>query len=1244
MALEVGSAYVTILPSARGFGAKLRSQVNSETRGIGEGAGRTFGTGFGKNAGKGMSSGIKSGAAGATSAAGAAGERSGRAFSDRFKSATVSISKGLLNVGKVAGTALAAAGAVGIKTASDNEQAAISFTTMLGSAQKADRFLRDMKKFAAETPFEMQDLQSASSSLISVGVETSKVLPIMRTLGDVTSGMGTGSEGIKRATVALQQMNAAQRITGEDLNQLRDAGIPVYDLLAASTGKSKAEVVKLAQAGKLGKRELDALMKGLETGKGLEKFSGLMEKQSASLAGMMSNLKDTFSQGMADLIEPAMPALKSGVAKVNETLNGAFAWIQAHMPQIKAAVASGVAGITAAFSQVQSNGALDSIKAAFSSINWTDVGTNLGAVGAVITSSLGPGIDILKTAGDALGSVFQFLSEHSGVLKAALIGLAGAFVVVKTAQAANAVIGRDSVIGFGLQLASNVALVASNMALARSYDSAAAAQGRSTAASTGGMLARVRETAATVASRVATVAMAAAQRAAAAGQWLLNAALSANPIASVIVAITALVAGLVWFFTQTDTGRAIVTAAWNGIKAAMAGVVSWFNSTALPLLSAGWAKLKAAGSALKAALGVAWNGIKAAVSVVASAVGGYVRTLVSGFKGLWAAGQTLKTRLGEAWNGVKGAVNTAKTTVSEAIGSMTRTFDNLKDGVGRVVDAVIGKWREMTDFVSSHVPSFSMPSMPDFSFLGRGVARASGGILPGYTPGKDVHHFVGPAGGLSLSGGEAIMRPEWTAAMGPGYVHRMNAAARSGGVGGVRREMGFAKGGVYGEFAAGGITPGPAAVTSRQAALIRKQLSKQGKRYVWGASHTPREWNNPAQSAFDCSGFEQWGLTQIGIAPRGAVAREMGRAAHQIGLARAAVTPGAFLYSNSHLATSLGTGNATIEAMGSKWGVRRGKVKGRSFTGGSIDPRLLTGGKLSDVGAASFKVTIGKGGGGGSSSANSELSEKPKPVTAPTYRQMAQLAATQQINQAAQSLTDAGAASAYAAMMSSSTGRMVNPLAVETPKAKAAAAKRLAAAAKGSKATKGTIKELAKAMSARRGWTGKQWSALDWIVNKESKWDPDAKNPRSSAYGLFQFLNGTWGSTGIKRTSDPQKQIEAGLKYIGQRYKTPVGAKSFWQKHKYYADGGVYPSPLKPKLYDTGGTLSPGLTLVSNQTGKPETVRTYEQEQHVQKQLNGGGNIIINSVKNDSVPELVDALEFALRRRSSQGRYSRAGV
>lgn len=254
-----------------------------------------------------------------------------------------------LSFGKVAAGALAGAGVaavgMGVKVAAANEQARIAFTTMLGSAQKANSFLKQLQQFAAATPFEFPELQTAASSLISVGINANRVIPIMRTLGNVTSGMGTGSEGIQRATVALQQMNAAQAIHAEDLNQLRDAGIPVYDLLSSALGKSKAEVVALAQSGKLGKDALDKMMGALESGKGLERFNGLMQKQSQSLTGMWSTLKDTFSMGMANAIEPLLPLLKEG-------LGGATAVLAKTTP----AVATGIRSLMSSLSGLGSAG------------------------------------------------------------------------------------------------------------------------------------------------------------------------------------------------------------------------------------------------------------------------------------------------------------------------------------------------------------------------------------------------------------------------------------------------------------------------------------------------------------------------------------------------------------------------------------------------------------------------------------------------------------------------------------------------------------------------------------------------------------------------------------------------------------------------------------------------------------------------------------------------------------------------
>ncbi|MFF2621249.1 tape measure protein [Oerskovia jenensis] len=92
-------------------------------------------------------------------------------------------------------------------------------------------------------------------------------------------------------------------------------------------------------------------------------------------------------------------------------------------------------------------------------------------------------------------------------------------------------------------------------------------------------------------------------RVAAAAQWIFNAALSANPIGVVIMAVAALVAGLAWFFTQTEVGKKIVASAWAWIQTAVAGVVGWFNDSVLPVLSAVW-------DGIKTGLEAAWTVIR----------------------------------------------------------------------------------------------------------------------------------------------------------------------------------------------------------------------------------------------------------------------------------------------------------------------------------------------------------------------------------------------------------------------------------------------------------------------------------------------------------------------------------------------------------------------------------------------------------------------------------------------------------
>lgn len=126
------------------------------------------------------------------------------------------------------------------------------------------------------------------------------------------------------------------------------------------------------------------------------------------------------------------------------------------------------------------------------------------------------------------------------------------------------------------------------------------------------------------------------------------------------------------------------------------------------------------------------------------------------------------------------------------------------------------------------------------------------------------------------------------------------------------------------------------------------------------------------------------------------------------------------------------------------------------------------------------------------------------------------------------------------------------------------------------------------------GWdVPPQWDALARLIQKESSWNPAAQNPKSTAYGLFQFLNSTWATVGATKTSNPTQQAVAGLKYIKQRYSDPIKALKFHNANNYYDEGGV---------------LQPGTTLSVNATGRPEAVLTAPQWEAIMKGgVNGGG-------------------------------------
>jgi hypothetical protein len=124
--------------------------------------------------------------------------------------------------------------------------------------------------------------------------------------------------------------------------------------------------------------------------------------------------------------------------------------------------------------------------------------------------------------------------------------------------------------------------------------------------------------------------------------------------------------------------------------------------------------------------------------------------------------------------------------------------------------------------------------------------------------------------------------------------------------------------------------------------------------------------------------------------------------------------------------------------------------------------------------------------------------------------------------------------------------------------ARAEEARRAEAEAAAARPGQGTAAAVAPAGSykdyamQKLGGAGSEFTCLENLWGKESGWNPNAQNPSSTAYGIPQFLNSTWAGTGIAKTSDGYRQIDAGLIYIENRFGSPCGAWAHSQAKGWY--------------------------------------------------------------------------------------------
>jgi tape measure domain-containing protein len=396
------------------------------------------------------------------------------------------------------------------------QNSTIAFTTMLGSGQKAQVFLDQLKAFAKSTPFEFEDLVSSAQNMMGMGIAAKDVIPDLTALGDSVASIGGGAEQVKQVTLAFDQMNAKGTVDLGNMNQLMQGGVPnALKIMAEAYHVTTGKMIDMISAGDVQSSvALPALIKGLEQGtKSTAALGGMMDKQSQTFTGALSNISDGLTQAMAGAFKPFFDVASEGAQRL-----GAF-FSSNSFSDFGARLEAGMGG------------AIKTIKG----INFGPVINAFKTLIGIVRNDLIPiGKDIYQTFGPPIKEAFSGAGAAVGPMLGALSGVGGALKSVFGFIDAHKTTFQALAIGI-------LTIVAAQKAWA-----------------------------------IATAAWSAITTIATAVQTAFDVAMDANPIGLVVIAILALAAGIFYLWTHSAAFRNFFIDSWNAIWTVLKAIGAWF--------------------------------------------------------------------------------------------------------------------------------------------------------------------------------------------------------------------------------------------------------------------------------------------------------------------------------------------------------------------------------------------------------------------------------------------------------------------------------------------------------------------------------------------------------------------------------------------------------------------------------------------------------------------------------------------
>lgn len=1178
--IHLANAYVSLSTSTRG----LRKEIDKS---LGGSYGAQQGRGIGSRMAAGMGRMLKAGAAAAAVTAGVA---AGAALTGGFRSAI----------------------------AQENTEKTLK--GLYGSASSATDMMGRLRDIATGSPIEHSAYSAGAEALAYLGLEGKQAAGILENIGAAVITAGGGSEEMGRATDALTKMQNAGKVQLDTLNQLSEAGVPIFSGLAEHFGTSIGNVRDMVTEGKVGMEDVLAVTENA-TGDTFQSMKKASNEASKSFGNQWKIAKDNVVVAIGERLRPAIERMTPLISRAGAAIAG-----------FVTNFGTGGGGAIGRFTGM------------------------LSRLGSVVASGL--------------GSALQWIAPHVRTFASSMAGLApqakelasavGSFLMAAFRAARPYLEAAARVLGVVLVAALKalppiLSVVMSNLRMAlgvlRPMLPLVAGLAAAFVVYRGVMFA----------AGLATKAWVVITKAAAIAQRVFNAAMRMNPIGLVITALIALGAGMVLAYKKSETFRRIVNAAWAGIKAAAAATVAWFRNTAWPWLKGAFTNIGNAAKWLwRNAIQPAFRGIGAVISwwynnIVKryfALVRGAFRVVASVARWLWRkalvpAFQGIAKVIRWWWSGVRryfalvGAIFRVAArvgrwlwrkalvpafrgivAVAKWLWARLRNYFNLIGRIWRVAVSV-ARWLWQKGIRPAFQGIARLGSWlwgrlkASFNFIRggfRGVQRIARwlwdkGIRPTFNWIADKAKWLWgrakwafdrmKAGMTALRDRFATVRDQigriWDRLKGKitgpvksaikwlqrNFVGKLNSwmgkipgVPKKGILGKIPMPSGWASGGYTGR----GSKYDPAGIVHRDEFVVQKSSRRKFERENPGAlDHLNRTGTLPGyRIGGKVAGLNKRFLDMLHAFNAAAGGRYRVNSgyrsnAHQrvlynrylAGRGPVAARPGSSQH-NKGLAADLAPSNARDVHGG------LARSMGLVFTVPSeswhIEPSW---GRGSNAGPSS-------GGGGGGfglpgwvSSPIKYVKDKIKGLTDKFDPSKFGIvgktipAVFNKIKDAVTTKVKEAAASFAPDFLGGGGGGNISFAGIQG----------------------GTNKILGKAMAERYGWTGAQWSALKVLWEKESNWNHRARNPSSGAHGIPQSLPASkMRSEGADYLTNPRTQIAWGLKYIRQRYGNPGRALSFHHRNNWYADGGL----VRPAVFDNGGTLAPGVNVVHNKTGKPE--------------------------------------------------------